>query len=277
MFNKKHIAPVLFLIFLLLILSAVFFLARKNTVPPLHSSEKETLTVHVTTDMHAGGKKKRDYSSDRPGNIVYPREWEEYYRKMLDTPGEVYMTLGDNISNFDHETRMYKGIALANEEKRKKDVGAVILNTIGNHDHREKFSQIWSEKNPLPERGYYRSYDFKKWRIIVLDSEELPGGTISPAQFEWLRGELNMDKKVLIALHRPILEYDLKTPLGGWGNTLLEIIGTHKNIKYVLMGHYHIVLNETSILDAYPETKFVFVQALTLKDHKGKFVTLTLD
>lgn len=243
----------------------------------LSSPRKETLILHATSDMHAGGKEKRDYSDERPGNIVYPREWEEFYKKMFDMPGDIYVTLGDNISDSGHETRMYKGIAAADEEKRKKDPGAVVLHAIGNHDNREKFAQIWSEKSPLPERGYYRSYDFEKWRIIILDSEELPGGTISPAQFEWLRGELNMDKKVLIAFHRPIVDYDLKTPLGGWGNMLLEIIGTHKNIKYVLMGHYHIVLNKTSVLDAYPDTKFVFVQAFTLKDHKGEFVTLTLE
>lgn len=258
----------------IIIVAGAFFAVRGYL---LFSPREEVLILHATSDMHAGGKKKRDYSDERGGNIVYPREWEEYYRKMLDMPGDIYMTLGDNISDFKHETRMYRGIAAANEEKQKKDPEAVTLHTIGNHDHREKFSEIWGDGNPLPERGYYRSYDFEKWRIIVLDSEELPGGMISPAQFEWLRGELNMDKKVLITLHRPILDYDLTTPLGGWGNTLLEIIGAHKNIKYVLMGHYHIVLNKMSVLDAYPDTKFVFVQAMTLKDYKGEFVTLTLD
>lgn len=257
-----------------LFLGGVFFGVRKYSASPAH---KKALTLHVTTDMHAGGKKKRDYSDERPGNIVYPREWTEYYGKMLETPGDIYLTLGDNISDSGHETRMYKEMATVDEEKRKKESGAVILHTIGNHDNREKFAQIWSEGSPLPERGYYRSYDFEKWRIIILDTEELPGGAISPAQFDWLKGELNMDKKVLIAMHRPVLDYDLKTPLGGWGNTFLEIVGAHPNIKYVLMGHYHIVLNETSVLDAYPETKFVFVQALTLKDHKGAFVTLKLE
>lgn len=259
--------------------SAIFlggtFFAAREYFP--FSSRKETLTLHVTSDMHAGGKKKRDYSDERASNIVYPREWEEFYKKMLDTPGDIYLTLGDNISDSGHETRMYKGIAMANEEKRKKDAGAVLLHTIGNHDNREKFAEIWGEKSPLPERGYYRSYDFEKWRIIILDSEELPGGMISPEQFEWLRGELNIDKKVLITLHRPVLDYDLITPVGSWENALLEIIKEHKNIKYVLMGHYHIVLNKTSVLPAYPDTKFVFVQALTLKDHKGEFVTLTLE
>lgn len=255
-------------------LIAIFFVFRANFSSP---KQKETLMLHVTTDMHAGGKKKCDYSSERLGNIVYPREWTEYYGKMLETKGDVYLTLGDNISDSGHETRMYKEIAMANAEKRKKERDAVILHTIGNHDNREKFVQIWGEENLLPERGYYRSYDFEKWRIIILDTEELPGGTISPAQFDWLKGELNMDKKMLIAMHRPVLDYDLKTPLGGWGNAFLEIVGAHPNIKYVLMGHYHIVLNKTSVLDAYPETKFVFVQALTLKDHKGEFMTLKLE
>jgi 3',5'-cyclic AMP phosphodiesterase CpdA len=257
-----------------LLLGVALFAIREYSVSPAH---KDVLTLHVTSDMHAGGKEKRDYSDERPGNIVYPREWKDYYGRMLETKGDIYLTLGDNISDSGHETRMYKEIAVANEERKRKDGGAVILHTIGNHDNREKFAQIWSQENSLPEKGYYRSYDFEKWRIIILDTEELPGGTISPAQFDWLKSELNMDKKVLVAMHRPVLDYDLKTPLGGWGSTFMEIVGTHPNIKYVLMGHYHIILNKTSMLEAYPDTKFIFVQALTLKDHKGDFVTLTLE
>lgn len=228
------------------------------------------LIIHVTSDMHAGSKKTRDYSDERPGNIVYPKEWKEYYTKFLNKPGDVYITLGDNIqTDSEKDTKKYPLIRALDEKYAQ---GKIVLHVVGNHDNRDKFELLSPQK--------YQAVDTGNWRIIIVNTEENPagGGGISETQFAWIREQVATEKNVLIGMHRPLFsEEDLTLPTNDYSLKLLEIVKAHPNIKYVLFGHYHVLHNEVRTFPEYNDTKFIYVQAMTLKGFKGNFLTLKLE
>lgn len=221
-------------------------------------------TLNVTSDIHAGKQKKRDYNKYTPGNVVYPKKGEAFFKNFLKNSGDVYLALGDN-SNKCSDAKKY-------DQKLAKAVaksGKQVYFGFGNHDCDKGFKYLSSKK--------YYTIDKDNWRIIVLNSEEGADATggFNNSQLEWFKEQLNTDKKVVVAASKPAFEKDLKTPKPSF-KEYLSIIKDHENIKHVLGGDYH-VFHTTKEFDEYDGVKFHFVQALTLKGSQGRYLKLDLE
>ncbi len=227
-------------------------------------------TLNVTTDIHAGAAKKRDYTKYTPGNVIYPKKWGGAFDHFLATPGEVYLSLGDNSNTCKDAKKHDKKIAA-----KVAKSGKTVLFGYGNHDCDPYFSRY------LHPGSKYYSYDRGNWRIIVLNSEEANSGGdeygyglggFSQTQIDWLKGQVNTDKKVVLAISKPAFMRDLVTPKHTYA-PIFQIINENSNIKHVLGGDYH-VFHETRVVNG---VQYHYVQALTLKSAPGRFLQLSLE
>jgi len=246
---------------LLAVLVLAFFV---SSVP-----SADALTLNVTSDIHAGKQKKRDYSKYTAGNVVYPKKAEKYFKNWLKNSGDVFLALGDN-SNTCKDAKKYDRKLRKAVEKSKK----AVYFGFGNHDCDKGFYYLSGSK--------YYTIDKDGWRIIVMNSEENGEskdgyglGGFSDKQMEWLKEQVKTDKKVVIAASKPAFEKDLKTPKTTY-KELFKVIEDNENIKHVVGGDYH-VFHQTKEFDEYKGVKFHFVQALTLKGSEGRFLRLDLD
>ncbi len=222
----------------------------------------KAFSLNVTTDIHAGSQKKRDMSKYTAGNIISPKKWDKYFKGFMSSNADVYLTLGDN-TNTGKDWKKARDIRKLLD---KKFQGKTVLFTYGNHDSDKGFRYLSSQK--------YYAFDKENWRIIVVNTEE-GDAKISDTQLSWLKEQVKTDKKVLIAMHEPAFSIYDRTTVDARFQPFLDIVKANKNIKYVLGGHYH-VFNETKEVEGY-EAKFVYVQALTLKNHEGNFLKLNLE
>jgi len=225
----------------------------------------EAFTLNVTSDIHAGSQKKRDYSKSTPGNIIYPSKGVSYFSAFLNQPGDIYIALGDN-SNKCKDAKKY-------DKKLRKAVdksGKQVYFGFGNHDCDKGFKYLSGSK--------YYSVDKDGWRIIVMNSEEVSynptgqnDGGFSDEQIKWLKEKLDTDKKIVIAISKPPFRKDTVTPKPTYEKFFEAIKDT--NVKHVLGGDYHVV-HKTKEVDG---VKYHFVQALTLKGSQGRYLKLDLD
>lgn len=225
----------------------------------------EAFTLNVTSDIHAGKQKTRDYRKYTAGNIIYPKKGESFFKAFLNQPGDMFIALGDN-SNTCGDAKKY-------DQKLAKAVaksGKQVLFGFGNHDCDKGFKYLSASK--------YYSVDKEDWRIIVMNSEEgysntdgQNDGGFSDTQIDWLKNKLDTDKKIVIAISKPAFKKDLTTKKDTY-EKFFEAIDGKKNVKHVLGGDYH-VFHETK---EYDDVKYHFVQALTLKGSQGRYLKLEL-
>lgn len=228
------------------------------------ASSADAFTLNVTSDIHAGKQKKRDYTKYQAGNIVYPKNGESFFKAFLNNPGDLYIALGDNSNTCKDASKYDKKLAKAVAKSGKQ-----VLFGFGNHDCDKGFKYLSASK--------YYSFDKENWRIIVMNSEEVYSnpdgqneGGFSDTQIEWLKGKLDTDKNIVIAISKPAFKKDLVTKKQTYEKFFKAIEG--KNVKHVLGGDYH-VFHETREYDG---VKYHFVQALTLKGSQGRFLKLDL-
>lgn len=220
----------------------------------------EAFTLNVTSDIHAGKQKTRDYRKYTPGNVIYPKKGEAYFKNFLQAKGDIYLALGDNSNTCKDASKYDKKLA-----KSVAKSGNQAYFGFGNHDCDKGYKYLSSAKHYTVDKG--------DWRIIVLNSEEVDGGGFSSSQLDWFEKQLDTDKHVVVAASKPAFQKDLTTPKEGTFSRFLKIIGDHKNVKHVLGGDYH-VFHETKEID---NVKYHFVQALTLKSAPGRFLKLELE
>lgn len=123
-------------------------------------------------------------------------------------------------------------------------LGAVVVWVMGNHDEREPFSETLFG-GPATTEPQDRVFHLDGLRVIALDTS-VPGyhhGELTPAQLEWLAGELATPapKGTILALHHP----PIPTPIELMGVIELEdqaslarvIEGT--DVRGLLAGHVH--------------------------------------
>jgi hypothetical protein len=220
----------------------------------IHQSAS-AFVLSVTTDIHAGKMKKRDYTKYRAGNIVYPSDFDDKVREWLSTPADIYLALGDNINTCKDSL---KAKDLADIVKQS---GKTVFFGFGNHDCDEGFKYLSNHK--------YYFYDKDNWRIIVLNSEEKKtdtfqnDGGFSEQQLDWLEYQLDTDKNIVLAVSKPAYQTDLVTKKQTWSR-FFDIVKKHKNIKHVFGGDYH-VFHETREYEDIPDVQFHYVQALSLR------------
>ncbi len=220
-------------------------------------------TLNVTSDIHAGGQKKRDYNKYTPGNVIYPKKWGSAFDRFLATKADVYLALGDNSNKCSDAKKYDKKIA-----KKVQKSGKQVYFGYGNHDCDKGFKYLSSAKHYVVDKG--------DWRIIVLNGEEGDAtGGFSSSQLEWFEDQLDTEKDVVVAVSKPAFKIDLVTPKPTF-EKFLSIVKKHDNIKHVLGGDYH-VHHVTKEFDDYEGVKFHFVQALTLKSSPGRTLKLDLE
>ena len=223
------------------------------------ASSADAFTLNVTSDIHAGKQKTRNYEKYTPGNTIYPKKGERAFKSFLGQPGDVYLALGDNSNTCKDASKYDKKLAKAVAKSGKQ-----VYFGFGNHDCDKGFKYLSASKNYIVDK--------EDWRIIVLNSEEGDStGGFSESQLKWFEEKLDTDKKVVVAASKPAFQKDLKTPKPTF-EKFLSIIKEHDNVKHVLGGDYH-VFHETK---EYDDVKYHFVQALTLKGSQGRYLKLEL-
>lgn len=229
------------------------------------ASSAEAFTLNVTSDIHAGGQKKRDYTRYQEGNVIYPKKWGSAFDRFLATPADVYLALGDNSNKCGDAKKYDKKIA-----KKVQKSGKKVYFGFGNHDCDKGYFYLSSAKHYVVDKG--------NWRIIVLNSEEKEsdlGGGFSDSQLDWFEDQLKTDKNVVVAASKPAWDKTYTVPKPTF-KRFLSIIKEHDNVKHVLGGDYH-VFQFTKEYDEYPGVKFHAVQALTLKSSPGRTLKLNLE
>lgn len=110
---------------------------------------------------------------------------------------------------------------------------------LGNHD---TFLDLQTHIPNLIQNGrkeLYYSFEDDFFKHIVLDSSS---AGISQVQFEWLRNELQTDKKILLFIHHPVFKIetaaDEKFPLAKRIAIQDEIANTGNQV-FIFCGHYH--------------------------------------
>jgi len=224
----------------------------------------QAFTLNVTSDIHAGKQKTRDYRKYTPGNVIYPKKGESFFKAFLNEPGDVYLALGDNSNTCGDAKKYDQKLAKAVAKSGKR-----VYFGYGNHDCDKGYRYLSSSKNYVVDR--------EDWRIIVLNSEEVSsdlGGGFSSSQMDWFEKQLDIDKKVVVAASKPAFDKTYTVPKPTF-ERFLKIIKKHENVKHVLGGDYH-VYHFTKEYEEYPGVKFHAVQALTLKGSQGRYLSLDL-
>lgn len=179
------------------------------------------------SDIHAGSEKKEKRTET---NIVYPKKsaknFKFYLKKMKKMGISTVVVTGD----ITHKgKKKYAKKLLAHSVK----YGIRVLWVKGNHDGGSVMSALGSDD--------YYAVEMEEWKIIVLDTypDSTPickaVGCPDAGQLEWLRSQLETDKKVLVAMHHPAYDEN--------GNLLPayeEFEGIIENkADLVISGHLH--------------------------------------
>lgn len=237
----------------------VVILAVAVTATPV-----QAMTINVTTDIHAGGQKKRDYNKYLAGNVVYPKKWGSAFDRFLASPADLYIALGDNSNKCSDAKKYDKKIAAKVAKSGKK-----VLFGFGNHDCDKGFKYL------NPGSKYY-VYDKGDVRVIVLNTEEIINnndgqndGGLSDTQLSWLKEQLKTDKKIVIAMSKPAYKKDMVTRKGTF-KEFFKLVEDSGNVEHIFGGDYH-VPNAVKTYTETGDTKWHFVPALTLKGSFGTF------
>lgn len=124
--------------------------------------------------------------------------------------------------------------------------------TIGNHDFRASFVDVFGAAY-CDENGYVQSsHDFGETRVIVLDSVSDkaapegfrggdPAGQLCEARLTWLDRKLAAGRPVLVILHHPPLQLQISSDVMALQEpeALIERLARHGSVRCVLSGHIH--------------------------------------
>jgi 3',5'-cyclic AMP phosphodiesterase CpdA len=230
--------------------------------------DKKEINIGVIADIHAGSQDLREEGMEL-NNILIPSNFEKNIKNALGKMkgSDLIITLGDNLNS---PSEKYL-------EKLKKSTSEYpLIWTKGNHDKKALFSSL------SPKNYYY--LDKSNWRIIILDNTEsdpknstrsniIDHGFIDEAQFEWLKKSLETKRKVLVAMHIPMLERSDLSKIREDQKYLEQILENAGNVKYVLAGHFHVYNWHTQINGI----EYYILPSISLKNGEGYFMNLKLE
>ncbi|MEM8630400.1 MAG: metallophosphoesterase [Pseudomonadota bacterium] len=127
--------------------------------------------------------------------------------------------------------------------------------TIGNHDTREVYREVFAAGH-CDENGFVQSaHDLGETRVIVLDSvSDLPapagfrgardpGGQLCETRLAWLDQKLTEaeGQPVIVVLHHPPLKLQITTDVMSLNDPdgLIDRLASHGQVRQVLSGHIH--------------------------------------
>ncbi|MEM9430579.1 MAG: metallophosphoesterase [Pseudomonadota bacterium] len=118
--------------------------------------------------------------------------------------------------------------------------------TLGNHDHRPTFLQIFGDVANAETSCLDHVIDADGHRVIILDSYEEglgAAGRIDPTQLSWLSARLSeaQDRPVIVVLHHNVTPLHVQTDfiILRDRDALLEVLRQHPDIRQVISGHVH--------------------------------------
>jgi 3',5'-cyclic AMP phosphodiesterase CpdA len=196
-----------------------------------------TIELGIITDIHAGNQDTRSEGIE-PNNILHPANFEKNVSQALKNMRDCneIITLGDNMNT---PSTKYT------EQLKALTKGYPMIWIKGNHDRKDIFEKVLYPKN-------YYYLEKGNWRIIVLDNSEIdpgvqysdtdyvPRGYIDSEQMGWLARALKTNKKVLVAMHVPMIDRFHLDSIRDDQKDLENLLESRGNVKYVLAGHFHV-------------------------------------
>lgn len=138
------------------------------------------------------------------------------------------------------------------------------LITLGNHDIKENFYQVFTDQNNDDTKHY--TMEFNNYKLISFDSSvhDVDNGFITSEDSSWLIREIeNSEKEVILLTHHHILPYQHETKSVNISDKLLSTLKSEP-VKLVLTGHTH-----TPFLQKFDFTQFVSTGSLSFRAHKA--------
>jgi 3',5'-cyclic AMP phosphodiesterase CpdA len=135
-----------------------------------------------------------------------------------------------------------------------REAGLPVLLTLGNHDGRAAFLDVFPRKDPGPVADRLVTVVEGRWVIwLILDSLREAGrveGELGASQLDWLKGYLaeNRSKPVILAAHHypqpsrdDIFPGTAKVDIPGLldGEEFLRMANAHPQVKAYVFGHSH--------------------------------------
>ncbi|MEM8552056.1 MAG: metallophosphoesterase [Pseudomonadota bacterium] len=132
------------------------------------------------------------------------------------------------------------------------DLNPSAILTLGNHDHRPTFLDIFGEELAGETGNVDHVIDHNDTRVIVLDSSDpdLRGsGRLEPEQLSWLARQLAdaVDRQVVVVLHHNITPFHVQTDfiILEDADALVSVLREAGNVRQVISGHVHMTTSGT--------------------------------
>lgn len=129
--------------------------------------------------------------------------------------------------------------------------------TLGNHDHRPTFLEIFGADLADETGNVNHVIDQNGVRVIVLDSSdpsERGAGVLEDVQLAWLQDRLDEahDRPVIIVLHHNIAPFHVQTDFIILKDhaAFAEVVRSHPNVQQVVSGHVH--MTTSGMIDGVP-------------------------
>jgi 3',5'-cyclic AMP phosphodiesterase CpdA len=232
--------------------------------------------IGIITDFHASSQDARQ--TKNTDNIIFPNKYTfflpETLKKMKSEDVKLVVNLGDYTNNASK-----KHADQVNKIMRETEDVFETLWVKGNHDTTESGIMDIFE---VPSNYYF--VDKFDWRLIVLDSTDIPDeiknrpdynwydGGLGDNQLGWLRDSLHTEKNIIILMHHPIWEKSDINLLNPIYSEFKEILEKRGNVKYVFSGHWHVSYWEKESNGI----KYIGIPAFTLKDNEGYYKVINL-
>ncbi len=173
------------------------------------------------TDCHLDEQHPRDYGID-------PREnWKRVLQDLKDRNIKE-VVFGGDIGTPESNAWFFSTLR-----------GFRLALTPGNHDSFDELSKHLSEGVNSKTKEIYFTREDELYRYFYLDTST---SNISENQINWLEGNLQTDKTIVLFIHHPAFPVDsimdVKYPLGNREKLSALLTKTGKRI-FVFNGHYH--------------------------------------
>jgi Icc protein len=224
------------------------------------------LRIGLVTDIHHGPDVDvRTGSAARPLLAGFTAHMRERFHP------DLIVDLGDRINDVDIQTDRAR---LREVREMLETAGTPIVYAWGNHDLINV--PPTEARAVMGKKADHESFDANGYHVVILNSQdptvEYIGGTLSPAQLDWLEDDLGRTSRPTIVLcHHPLDEQD---PRRHWyfadhpdhalarnRERARRIMAASGRVRAVFNGHMH--LNTVEVIDGIP-----YVTVMSLVDSK---------
>lgn len=196
------------------------------------------MLIAQLTDPHISSPQALVYG--RVDTAAYLRAAIDRLHALVPRPDLVLVT-GDLVDNGTADEYLHLRRLLA-------ELQIPVFLTIGNHDNREVFLEVFGDLDYLQPATQFVNYavDTSALRLLALDTYAAgkPYGELAPETLTWVQQELaeHPTRTTLIFMHHPPFESGIwwMDAIGLHGGAALErIVRSHPQVRRVVCGHVH--------------------------------------